>query len=64
MYLELRFFLQAFILENSVFIRYNMLDLSKKGLRFFENLLMSYNYVIAIYDRLSLFLTSFFLRIK
>ena len=64
MYLELRFFLQAFILENPVFIRYNMLDLSKKGLRFFENLLMSYNYVIAIYDRLALFLTSLFLLIK
>ena len=26
------------------------------GLRFFENLLMSYNYVIAIHDRLALFL--------
>ena len=31
MYLELRIFLQAFILENQVFIQYNMLDLSSPG---------------------------------
>ena len=69
MYLALRIFLQAFILENQVFIRYNMFDLSspwgvRNGLQFFENLLMSYNYVIAIIDRLALFKIYLFLIIK
>ena len=34
------------------------------GLRFFENFLMSYNYVIAIHDRMALFLKCLFLIIK
>ena len=34
-------------------------EVSEMGLRFFENVLMSYNYVIAIHDRLALFKMSF-----
>ena len=34
-------------------------EVSEMGLRFFENVLMSYNYVIAIHDRLALFKKSF-----
>ena len=72
MYLKLRNFLQAFILENQVFIRFNMLnffnmlnrEVSEMGLRFFKNLLMSYNYVIAMHDRSALFLKCLFLIIK
>ena len=39
-------------------------EVSEMGLRFFENLLMSYNYVISIHDRLALFLKCLFLIIK
>ena len=39
-------------------------EVSEMGLRFFENLLMSYNYVIAIHDRMALFLKCLFLIIK
>ena len=39
-------------------------EVSEIGLRFFKNLLMSYNYVIAIHDRLALFLECLFLIIK
>ena len=66
MYLDLLFLLQVLILENQVFIRYDMLhrEVSEMGLRFFGNLSMSYNYVIAIHDRLALFLKCLFLIIK
>ena len=36
-------------------------EVSEMGLRFFENLLMSYNYFISIHDRMALFLKCVFL---